>query len=258
MRKLGQWLGSVVFTIYLFGSVAAFATVAFAAAIFSRVAAYAVARAWARAALFALRVLCGLDYEVEGRERIGTQSAVVLIKHSSAWETIAQLVIFPRQCWVMKRELLWVPFLGWVLLLFEPIAINRKGGRTAVEQIIREGQDRLERGYWVMIFPEGTRVPIGQKRRYGISGTLLAAAAGRPILPVAHDAGVYWPRRGWLKRPGTIRMSIGPLIDTANGDAREVTAQVERWIETTIAGFGSPEGLDASRSAAAGARGSER
>jgi 1-acyl-sn-glycerol-3-phosphate acyltransferase len=254
VKSIRQWLGSVVFTIYLFVSVAAFAAVVFVAAIGSRSAAYSVARAWARAALSALRVLCGLDYRLEGRERIGTESCVVLMKHSSAWETIAQLVIFPRQCWVMKRELLWVPILGWVLRLFSPIAINRKGGRAAVEQVVSQGKDRLERGYWVMIFPEGTRVPIGEKRRYGISGALLAAAAGKPILPVAHNAGAYWPRRGWLKRPGTIRMSIGPPIDSANRDTRELTTEVERWIDTTIATFGAPDGSQDHRSIAAAAR----
>jgi 1-acyl-sn-glycerol-3-phosphate acyltransferase len=156
------------------------------------------------------------------------------MKHSSAWETLAQLRIFPRQTWVMKRELTWVPVLGWVLLLLKPIAINRQGRSAAVQQVLQLGRERLAEGLWVVIFPEGTRVPAGETRRYGMSGALLAAAAGVPIVPVAHNAGDYWPRRGWLKRPGRIRVVIGPPIATAGVDPRALNEQTQRWIEATL------------------------
>lgn len=242
MHTSRRWLGSVVFTVYLFLSVPFYAIVAFAAALIPGLRSFAVARAWAASVLTVLRGLCGLDYRVEGAEHIGGANGVALLKHSSAWETIAQFVIFPRQTWVMKRELLWVPILGWVLRLFKPIAIDRKGGRTAVEQVIKLGRLRLQEGYWVMIFPEGTRVPVGEKRRYGISGALLATTAGSDVVAVAHDAGHYWPRRGLLKRPGVIRLAIGPRISTRGREAREINAEVEAWIDAKLLEFEAQRG----------------
>jgi len=230
-------MGSLVFTAYLFLSVPFYACAAFAAALLPGITPYGVARSWAKSVLVLLRVLCRLEHRIDGLEHIDGANCVVLLKHSSAWETIAQFVIFPRQTWVMKRELLWVPILGWVLMMLEPIAINRKGGRSAVEQVLRLGEQRLRDGYWVMIFPEGTRVAVGQKRRYGISGALLASTTGVPVIPVAHDAGSYWPRRGLLKLPGKIKVAIGPRMPTAGRDAREVNAEVEAWIEARLKEF---------------------
>jgi 1-acyl-sn-glycerol-3-phosphate acyltransferase len=240
MTRFRQALGSIAFTSYLFLSVPFYSIAAFAVAPFSRLASYRMAVAWAASVLYWLKTLCRLDFKVEGREHLGGENCVVLLKHSSAWETIAQFVIFPRQTWVMKRELLWVPILGWVLLLFRPIAIDRKGGRAAVEEVLSQGRARLEQGYWVMIFPEGTRVAVGEQRRYGLSGALLAELSGRPIIPVAHNAGVFWRRRGWLKRPGTISLIIGPRIETRGRDARSVSSQVQEWIESRQKAFDPP------------------
>jgi len=227
-----------VFTTYLFVSVPVYSIFAFAAVFLPGGTPFGVARVWARSVLGALDRLCGLRHRVDGLEHLEGDNCVVLLKHSSAWETISQFVIFPpRQTWVMKRELLWVPILGWVLGLFKPIGIDRKGGRRAVEQVLKQGRQRLNEGYWVMIFPEGTRVAIGEKRRYGISGALLASTTGRPVIPVAHDAGRYWPRRGLLKRAGTIRVVIGQPIPTADRDPRDINAQVEAWIDAKIAEF---------------------
>ena len=230
-----QWLGSIVFTLYLFVSVPIYGLLVVATAPFPARVTYAGATLWVDSVLFLLRWLCRLDYIVEGLEHLPPRSSVVLMKHSSAWETLAQLRIFPRQTWVMKRELTWVPVLGWVLLLLKPIAINRQGGSVAVQQVLQLGRERLAEGLWVVIFPEGTRVPAGETRRYGMSGALLAAAAGVPVVPVAHNAGEFWPRRGWLKRPGTIRVVIGPPIATAGVEPRALNEQVQRWIETTMA-----------------------
>src|SRR5690606_12273423 len=132
-------------------------------------------------------------------------------------------------------ELLWVPFFGWALYMLKPIAIDRKGGRNAVQQVLEQGRQRLDEGLWVVIFPEGTRMPVGQTRRYGMSGTLLAQAAGRPVVPVAHNAGYFWPRRGWLKRAGTVRIVIGPPIPTVGRDPRAVNEEAQRWVEETVA-----------------------
>lgn len=245
MRSLWQWLASIIFTTYMFVSVLFYASAAFVAACIPGLKPFRVARAWAGSVLMMLRLLCGLDYRVEGVEHLRGANGVALLKHSSAWETIAQFVIFPRQTWVMKRELMWVPVLGWVLRLFKPIAINRKGGRAAVEQVVRVGQLRLDEGYWVMIFPEGTRVPAGEKRRYGISGALLATTAGCDVLPVAHNAGEFWPRRGVLKRPGTIRLVIGPRISARGKEPRDINAEVEAWIDRTLDALGTSGRADA-------------
>jgi 1-acyl-sn-glycerol-3-phosphate acyltransferase len=130
---------------------------------------------------------------------------------------------------------MWAPFFGWALAALSPIAINRKGGHSAVEQVVAQGKERLRDGYWIMIFPEGTRMPPGESRRYGLSGTLLAQAAGRLLVPVAHNAGDFWPRRGLRKLPGTVRFCIGRPVDPAGRDPREVTEEIQRWVEAKVA-----------------------
>lgn len=192
---------------------------------------FALARFWGRVLLGALRFICGLDYRVEGLERLPAGCHVVLMKHSSSWETFAQTVILPAQAWVLKRELLWIPFIGWGIRLLRSIAIDRGAGGAAVRQMIDQGKRRLAEGVWVVVFPEGTRMPPGETRRYGSGGAALAAAAGVMIVPVAHNAAYFWPRRGWLKRPGTIRVVIGPPIPTAGREAREVNEEAQRFIE---------------------------
>jgi 1-acyl-sn-glycerol-3-phosphate acyltransferase len=230
-----QWIGSIVFTLYLFVSVALYGIVVLATAPAPRRVTYRAVLLWVNSVLVLLRVLCRLDYVVEGQEHLPTENAVLLIKHSSAWETIAQFKVFPEQTWVIKRELMWAPILGWILKLLTPIAINRRAGNSAVQQVLEQGARYLRDGLWVSIFPEGTRMPPGETRRYGLSGALLAQATGRVIVPVAHNAGDYWPRRGWLKKPGTIRLVIGPPIPTAGRDARAINDDAQRWIEATVA-----------------------
>jgi 1-acyl-sn-glycerol-3-phosphate acyltransferase len=229
-----QWIGSALFTGYLFVSVAVYGLAVLFVVPFGYRALYRAVVLWVDCTLSLLEGLCGLDFEVRGLQHLPDTNGVILMKHSSAWETIAQIKLFPVQTWVMKRELLWAPVLGWVIYFLKPIAINRQGGRRAVEQVIEQGQRRLGEGLWVMIFPEGTRVPAGQTRRYGLSGTLLAQAAGRPIVPVAHNAGHFWPRRGLLKRPGTVSVVVGEPIPTTGRDPRELSDQVQRWIEAEI------------------------
>lgn len=235
--RRAEWrrvLGSAAFTVYLFASVAVYGPLVLLTAPLPRSYTYRMVVRWVDSVLFALRHLCCLDYVVEGREHLPARNTVVLMKHSSAWETLAQFKLFPRQTWVLKRELQWIPIFGWVVRMLRPIAINRSAGRSAVQQVLKQGAQRLAEGYWIVIFPEGTRVPAGQTRRYGLSGALLASANGRAVVPVAHNAGAFWPRRGWLKRPGTIRVAIGAPIPTAGRDPREVNADVQRWIESQL------------------------
>jgi len=195
---------------------------------------WAIARSWAAFNLAALKVLCNLDFVVEGREHIPAGAHVAMWKHSSTWETIAQALVFPAQAWVLKRELMLIPIVGWALRFMQPIAINRAAGGSAVKQVIAQGRARLASGRWVVIFPEGTRTREGETRKYGLSGFALAQAAGVKIVPVAQNAGCFWPRRGWLKKRGTIRVVIGPPIDTTGRDVRELGEATRQWIEAEM------------------------
>ena len=181
--------------------------------------------------LVAGRWLCGLWWEVEGQENIPDVPSVIMIKHTTVFESYAQLTIFPPQAWVLKRELLWLPAFGWGLAAMKPIAIDRGAGVRAIQQVVEQGKDRLANGIWVTIFPEGTRMPLGQTRRYGISGALLAQEAQVPVVPVAHNAGDFWPRRGLKKEPGRIRFCIGPPINPGNKTPRDLNLEVQAWVE---------------------------
>lgn len=229
------WLRSLLFTLFLFVSVPIYATAVILVAPRGQQACYRVAVNWARANLWLLQRLCGLRFELEGTEHIPAEPCVLYWKHESVVETLIGAVAFPPQTWVVKRELMWLPFFGWGLAQLKPIAINRKAGRTAVKQVMSQGRARLESGLFVVIYPEGTRVLPGDERRFGISGAALAKSAGRPILPVAHNAGDFWPRRSLLKRPGTIRVVIGPAIDTTDLSHDEITRLGREWIAATVA-----------------------
>jgi 1-acyl-sn-glycerol-3-phosphate acyltransferase len=190
---------------------------------------------WSRINLWGLAKICNLKYRLAGVENIPEESCIVFSKHQSAWETIALISLIPGpKAWVLKRELLYVPIFGWIMWYFKPIAINRKSGRKAVEQIIEQGKERLSRGCNIIYFPEGTRIAPGTRKRYGVGGAALAEKTGRPVLPVAHNAGVFWRRRGLRKYPGTIDVVIGPLIYTQGLSAGEINARAEDWIEGTV------------------------
>ena len=194
---------------------------------------FALARAYASVVLWVLRWSCGLSYRIEGAP-LPEGAHIALWKHSSSWETMAMMVVFPRQVWVLKRELLWLPVVGIGVRQMHAIAIDRSAGHSAVSQVIEQGKACLAEGDWVMIYPEGTRMPPGETRRYGVSGTLLAKEAGRLLVPVAHNAGYYWPRRGLLKKPGVVRVVIGAPVPAAGRDARELNEEIQAWVEATV------------------------
>lgn len=197
---------------------------------------WAIARGWAAICLWAGRVLCGMRVVTEGRENLPDGPGIALIKHTTALEVYWQIQALPPQVWVLKRELLWIPLFGWgVGLVMKPIPVDRRGGRHAVERIIREGKARLADGLWLSIFPEGTRVAPGKTRRYGISAAALAAEVGCPVVPVAHNAGDVWPRRALIKHPGTVRFCIGPPIDPAGKEPAEINTLAQSWIEAKMA-----------------------
>jgi len=185
-----------------------------------------------RALVWAGDVACGMKVVVEGRENLPDTPSVIMIKHTTILETYGHVPIFPPTAWVVKRELLRVPIVGWAIgLVLNPIAINRGDGRSAVKQVIAKGKKRLADGLWVTIFPEGTRVPRGETRKYGISGAALAQEAGVQIVPVAHNADDVWRRREFSLHPGTVRFCIGPPIDASKQSPKETNLLVQAWIE---------------------------
>ena len=228
------WLRSFLFQTYFFVSVC-IAALAIAILFFTPYPfRFAIAKAWGKSMLVAGRWLCGLRYEVEGEENIPDTPSVLMIKHTTVFETYAQLAIFPAQSWVLKRELQWIPMFGWGLAAMKPIAIDRKAGIQAVQQVVEQGKERLAEGIWVTIFPEGTRMPLGETKRYGVSGALLAREAQVPVVPVAHNAGDFWPRRGLKKEPGLIRIVIGPPIQPGTKSPKALNEEVQDWVESKM------------------------
>ena len=206
---------------------------------------FAIARTWARILFWTLDKVCGLKFTVEGRERIPAGNHIVMCNHTSAWETIAQFLIFPPQVWVLKRELLWIPLIGWGLKLLRPISINRGAGHQAVNQVIEQGKARLADGLWIIIFPEGTRVVAGESRKYGVSGALLATSTNKRVVPLSHNAADFWVRRGLIKKAGTIRVVIGEPIESTGKDPRELNDEVRQSIEAGLAQIALESSLQA-------------
>lgn len=189
---------------------------------------------WAHAVMWWLKVTCNLRYEVSGREHIPATPSIILAKHQSAWETIALQTILPPQVWVLKRELLMIPFFGWGLWAVGSIPIDRSSGREALKKLVNHGKDRLKRGLWVVIFPEGTRTAPGARAKYHIGGAWLATHTQTAVVPVAHNAGRYWRKNSILKYPGVIQVVIGPVISTNGLKPDALNQQVETWIETEM------------------------
>ena len=189
---------------------------------------------WVPIMMWVIRHVLGIRYRVIGRENLPTTPAVVLSKHQSAWETIALQQILPPLCYVLKRELLRVPFFGWGLASIPGIAIDRAAGKDAMSQVVEQGRARLKEGLWVVVFPEGTRVAPGTTRRYKPGGAILAKRAGVPVVPIAHNAGEFWKRNAFIKRPGEIVVSIGPVITVKGEKAEAVNERAEAWIEAEM------------------------
>jgi len=229
-----QLVRSLIFTAYMMVSAllfGAFMTLVFWVPYRTH---FAIARTWARICFWMLDVVCGLNFTVEGREHIPSGNHIVMSNHTSAWETIAQFLIFPPQVWVLKRELLWIPFIGWGMKLLRPISINREAGHRAVTQVVAQGKARLADGLWIVIFPEGTRVVAGESRKFGVSGALLATETGKLIVPFSHNAGEFWVRRGIVKKPGTVRVVIGAPIQAAGKNPRRVNEEIRQSIEAGL------------------------
>lgn len=224
-------LRSVLFALALVLVTPPYAIVALLSFPLPRMARYRLISAWSRLVVWLAWWICGIRWKIEGRRHLPDEPAVILSQHQSAWETLAFQEIFPPQVLVLKRELLWIPFFGWGLALMSPIAINRARGMAALREMARQGRERLAQGFWVVIFPEGTRVAPGEQRAYHQGGAWLAVNCGVPVVPVAHNAGRLWPRNAFLKRAGTVTVRIGPPIATPGREPKDVIAEARAWIE---------------------------
>ncbi len=192
---------------------------------------YKFADIWINCLLYMLKLCCGLSYKVEGLENVPKdQAAVILSKHQSAWETIALRQIISPQTAVLKKSLLHIPFGGWALATLKPIAIDRSNQKEALKMLLEQGIARLQEGMFVLIFPEGTRVAPGAYKKFNAGGAMLAHKSGFPVIPLAHNAGEYWPRNSFLKFPGVINVKIGPLISSQGKATKDIIAEAETWI----------------------------
>lgn len=221
---LGQIITAPIFTL-----------VAFIALPFNPVTRNVLISGWARSMIWWLRITCNIRHEVTGLENLPKSPSIILSKHQSAWETLAFQAIFPTQVYVLKRELLWIPIFGWGLAMSSPIAIDRSAGREALKKLVTSGAARLKKGLWVVIFPEGTRKAPGEKGKYQIGGAWLATHTQTQVVPVAHNAGRYWAKNSFIKKPGVIKLHIGKPIQTAGLKADALNQQVEQWIESEMA-----------------------
>jgi 1-acyl-sn-glycerol-3-phosphate acyltransferase len=195
---------------------------------------YRAGKLWRLGVQFGVENILGIRPRVIGLENMPQEPCVILAKHQSAWETMTLQDCVPKGAYcvfVLKKELLRVPLLGWGFAAMKMISIDRASGKRALEQVALQGRERLQQGYYIIIFPEGTRVPPGEKRRYMAGGAYLAAQAGCKVVPVAHDAGELWPRQAFLKKPGLITLSIGPAFDASGLSESEVNRRAEAWIE---------------------------
>ncbi|WP_018152499.1 lysophospholipid acyltransferase family protein [Leeia oryzae] len=191
---------------------------------------------WTGMMMWVIKHLCGIKYEVEGLENLkGLKPAIICAKHQSAWETMALQSIFPPQVYIAKKELLYLPFFGWGLATISTIFIDRAAGVESRNKMLAVSKDRLEHGFWIVIFPEGTRTEPGAKVKYKKGAADMARALEVPLVPVAHNAGDYWPKNSWKKRPGTIKVSIGAPIWPEGKDLAGMTNAAHAWIEGEVA-----------------------
>jgi len=230
-NNLRVYIGSSLFFIYIFLSLLIFGPLVIVCSLLPFSLRYKVANLWPASLMFAAKIFCDLTYKVEGLENLPkNQAYIVLSKHQSAWETLTTRLFLPMQTAVLKKSLTQIPIAGWALSSLKPIAIDRDNPRAALRLLIDQGTARLKEGLVVIIFPEGTRAAPGEDKKFNIGGAMLAQQSGYPVIPLAHNAGEFWPRYSFLKYPGTITVKIGPAIDSTNKKAKEINAEAEAWI----------------------------
>ncbi|WP_198243763.1 lysophospholipid acyltransferase family protein [methane-oxidizing endosymbiont of Gigantopelta aegis] len=234
-NNLRVYIGSTLFFLYIIVSTVIFGPIILLCVILPFEVRYKLSKLWVKWLLAVLKVTCGLSYSIEGIENIlQDQPCVVLCKHQSAWETVALRLFLPRQTAVLKKSLTWIPIGGWALATLKPIAIDRKNQREALKMLIEQGTQRLQEGLFVIVFPEGTRAAPGENKKFNAGGAMLAQKSGYPVLPIAHNAGEFWPRNSFLKYPGVIKVKIGPIISVKGKKAKEINEEAAAWIKKAM------------------------
>lgn len=236
INRLRIYLGSTILFVYIVVSTLIVGSLILMCVFFPFSVRYALSKAWIKWLLWVLKITCGLTYDVKGLENLPKDKAcIILSKHQSAWETVAFRMFLPPQTALLKKSLLWIPLGGWALATLKPIAIDRSSQREALKALIEKGTQRLQEGLSIVIFPEGTRVAPGANKKFNAGGAMLAHKSGFPVVPLAHNAGEFWPRNSFLKYPGTIQVRIGPVIETDGKKAKDINAEAEAWIAQAMA-----------------------
>lgn len=238
-KRADRFIRSLIFTLFIGTITIFYSFFCIAARVLPFKYRYAIIMAWTSSMVWALKIICHIDYKIEGLENIPKdRNGIILSKHQSTWETFLLPTLFHQAAIILKQELLWVPFFGWGLAIIDPIAINRNDPSSAIDQVIKKGKIALQNGRWILVFPEGTRIAAGKTGKYRLGGTKLAVASGYPIIPVAHNAGRHWPKRGFIKKPGTIRVVIGKLIESEGRTPENLMEEAKTWIEATVKEIG--------------------
>lgn len=237
---MGNQLRSALFTLFQMLVTPIYALLVLALFWLPRVPRYRFITGWCALNLWAARRICGIRSRVIGAEHIPATPCVVACKHNSTWETLFMSRLLPPLAYVAKKELRALPFFGWAFALASPITIDRNAGRDAMAQMVEQAGMRFEQGFWIAVYPEGTRIRAGTRAHYKTGAARIAIALAVPILPIAHNAGWVWPKGRGGKRAGTITMSIGTPIDSTGQDPSNLTATVEEWIEGEVARIGRP------------------
>ncbi|MTV41212.1 1-acyl-sn-glycerol-3-phosphate acyltransferase [Duganella radicis] len=229
------FLRSLIFTIVMVVSTVLWSLVCFAASPLPYRQRFFITSRWNVFIIWCLRVICGIRYQIRGKENLPDAQAILLSKHQSAWETIFLLPNMPRPLvFVFKKEILYIPFFGWAMALLRMIPIDRKQGKNAFQEVVRHGKRRLAQGLWIIMFPEGTRIPVGKAGKYKSGGTRLAIETGSVVVPIAHNSGECWPKNSFIKRPGLVTVSIGKPISPEGQTPDGMMQQVENWIESEM------------------------
>ncbi|GGI21393.1 lysophospholipid acyltransferase family protein [Oxalicibacterium faecigallinarum] len=235
MSRFVLFLRSLVFAIGMFLATVIWAFVCFISLPLPYEKRYYITSRWNVFIVWLGKVVCGMDYRVIGKENLPDKPVILLAKHQSAWETIFLFYSLPRPLvYVLKKELLYIPLFGWALALLRMIPIDRSNGKDAFAMVARIGKQRLANGQWIIMFPEGTRTPVGSQGRYKGGGARLAVETNTPVVPIALNAGECWPRNSFIKKPGLITVSIGKPIDVDGMNPVDLMTKVENWIESEM------------------------
>ena len=235
MRNIVLFLRSLVFMLLMVVATVIWSGVCMLAAPLPYNKRYFVTSRWNVFVVWCAKWICGINYQFKGYENFPDAPAIILSKHQSAWETIFLLANLPRPLvFVFKKEILYIPFFGWGIALLRMIPIDRKQGKNAFKSVVAHGKRRLKDGQWIIMFPEGTRIPVGQQGKYKSGGTRLAVETGAVVVPIALNSGECWPKNSFIKKPGTVTVSVGKPISSEGKTPDELMEQVEQWIESEM------------------------